>query len=214
MSKSDDMMYWTFKQLDSELQNFNCQPGEVVCVSTREKTIKPGEHDVLGIKIVNLGPERDFAVIVYPDKNSISPNFKFEGIDIIKLGYGEDNQIQIPILLGCPNRCCTLDPPGCIQAPKLNMLLLNNKFKIEANKDQRVPIGIQVPPTALPGTYVFDVFVVYDHLDPIGTLDCKDTGDASTSATLLDCFSHYGYPDRNYNDLYGKQVYKLYVKVL
>src|SRR3989344_4564317 len=96
MSKSDDMMYWTFKQLDSELQNFNCQPGEVVCVSTREKTIKPGEHDVLGIKIVNLGPERDFAVIVYPDKNSISPNFKFEGIYIIKLGYGEDNQIQMP----------------------------------------------------------------------------------------------------------------------
>lgn len=210
MGQSQQLTDLSFEDLDRQLGEFACQPGEKVCIYPREKTLRQKEYGVLGVNVINNGNNpMSFKVVVYPDNTVSENNYDLGSNNYVKkLGFTENAGIQVPLLLdhnGCNQDCQSTNT-------KLHLLYLNNQYTLQPRESKKIAIGIEVPGGAVPGTYVFDVFVAYDpNAQPV---DCTDLGYNSGDFQNYCSGSLVGPTTRHYDKLYGGEVYKLYVKVL
>jgi len=209
-TESTKLIDFNQEDIDKQIGDFTCQPGELVCVSPRIKRIDPGELGVFGIKIANnMGSDKLFRIIVYPDNEVSYPNYDLgAGNPVKRLGFGEKDGAQVPILIGY-NGCTQ----NCIpNTNHLDVIYKSEDIQIKNQESVKTGIGIQVPKTGISsGTYVFDVIVVYDkHND--GSLNCDDIG-LTPNNDLDSCLNDMVKPARVVNHFYGGQVYKLNVEV-
>ena len=127
-SKATELQGLTLGELDDRIGNLICEGSDRVCVGQDKKTIQRGKFDVFGLKIINvLENKKDFKIELSPPSTTL-------------LGYKKDKtEINIP--------------------PAIPLIILpqSRTVSMETNEERNFGIGIEVPPNAVPGTYIFNI---------------------------------------------------------
>ncbi len=121
---------------ESELRRLLEIESKPVALPLHTVYLHPGEFHYFGLGILNIGEVREFFVEVNPSK-----------------AYDGEN-VAIEVTCPDPNKDCV---------PVLEWLLFKDgPYSIQQNEYELVPIGVELPKTAVKGTYIFDVNVYTD----------------------------------------------------
>ena len=122
-----DLTQMTVSELDQKIASLVCEGFDRVCIGTEKKVIQKKKFDVFGIKIFNVMPTQNFDIIVSTPSDKLG--IKFDKTDI-------------PL------------PPA---STPLIVNPTSRSVNIGQNEEKNIGIGVQVPPNAIPGTYILNV---------------------------------------------------------
>ncbi len=125
--KATDLQSLTLSELDEKIGSLICEGSDRVCIGEDRKTIPRKKFAVFGLKLIN----------VLDDQKEFLVEIKPPSSNL--LGYKKDKteitNIENPLVVIPQSRPVT----------------------IEKNEERNLGIGIQVPASAVPGTYIFNV---------------------------------------------------------
>ena len=128
---ASELTEMTDSDLDKRIGDLLCSGNERVCYGIRDKTIKRGEFDIFGVRILNILNQGDVEFT----------------ITVSDTGLVAKGQKQIQDV-------STLDH-------RLNILPKVRSEIVANNEDESFGVGIEVPKNAMPGRYILDVSVTY-----------------------------------------------------
>ena len=130
LNQATELQSLSTNDLDNKIGNLACEGFDRVCIGIDRKTIRRTQFDVFGVKLLNVNDNPLFDVTVSPSEDFPSS----------QLGFKQDKS---PIT----------NPPN-------PMLLVNPSsrgLEIEKNNGKAFAVGIEVPPNAVSGIYIFNV---------------------------------------------------------
>ena len=80
---ANDIQSMSIEDIDSKISNMVCNGNEKICIGTDTKTIKKGDFDVFGIKIVNVADSVDFEIQTTFSKAISKTNSEFSSSNLI-----------------------------------------------------------------------------------------------------------------------------------
>ncbi|MBI4440864.1 hypothetical protein HY639_01735 [Candidatus Woesearchaeota archaeon] len=124
--KATGLQQRTFEDLDRQIGTLRCGT-EQVCIGDKTKTIRRGEYDAYGVRILNIfAEERKFKVTIVPNgavNSQIDPKFGTEGHELFLLPAAGQERIE----------------------------------SISPDKSRNFALGVEVGKSLASGTYVVDV---------------------------------------------------------
>ncbi|MBL7054691.1 hypothetical protein ISS05_02950 [Candidatus Woesearchaeota archaeon] len=131
---ANDLEDLTFEDIDNQIAELMCGGNERVCLPNNHLTIKRGEFEPVGMKIINMidtSTSTTFSVTVthgsFIDENGVSTQGTFTNVDCV---------------------------PSCSSGTARTESIKNNE-------ERDFGVGINVETGAVSGTYIFDVKVEY-----------------------------------------------------
>ncbi|HLD00296.1 MAG TPA: hypothetical protein VJC39_00970 [Candidatus Nanoarchaeia archaeon] len=131
ISKSQDFKNELDQQTAEELQRLLLDQGQQVALYPNSAVLNPGQQQIFGVGVLNIGAEKSFSAQICLSKFA----------DKLKIDRTSE-------VIGSEN--CGL---------KDWILYDFSSFFLDTHETWKVPLLIEVPPTAEPGEYIFNVVI-------------------------------------------------------